>query len=184
MATSFGACSTRSAVWKLPLVGVSVSEPIGPSVDVHPAETDPVPPEQLPLLGALADPAPIESLASPLEVCEARILELESLFASISSYIEALESRVSILGPLLPKTQRAELQVVEALAVDNAIEASVSLLEQVTARANFSNFDPHHGSAAATEEDVTGRQGRRNRKSGQVIPKDATADPQGQRESI
>jgi hypothetical protein len=31
---------------------------------------------------------------------------------------------------------------------------------------------------------VTGRQGGRNRKSGQFIPKHPTADPQGQRESI
>jgi hypothetical protein len=59
---------TRSVVRKLSLVGVSVSEPIGPSVDVHPAETDPVPPEQLPLLGALPDPAPMQSLVSPFEV--------------------------------------------------------------------------------------------------------------------
>jgi hypothetical protein len=47
---------------KLPLVGVSISEPIGPSLDVHPAETDPVPPEQLPILGALSDPAPMQIL--------------------------------------------------------------------------------------------------------------------------
>jgi hypothetical protein len=81
---------------------VSVSERIGPSGDVHPAETDPVRPEQLPLLGALPDPAPMQSLASPLEVFEAHILGLESLLASISSYIEALESRVPSLEPLLP----------------------------------------------------------------------------------
>jgi hypothetical protein len=188
MPTSSGAHSTPSAVRKLPLVGVSVSEPTGPSVDMHPAETGPVPPEQLPLLGALPDPAPMQSLSSPLEVCEARIRELESLFASMSSYMEALESRVSSLEPLLPQAQRAELQVVEALAMANAIEARVSLLEQVTARAHFAHFDPHLGSAAAPEEEVTGRQGRRNRKSGQesleFIPKDPTADPQGQRESI
>jgi hypothetical protein len=123
MPTSSGSYSTRSAVRKLPLVGVSVSEPIGPSGDVHPAETDPVPPEQLPLLGALPDPAPMQSLASPFEVCEARIRELESMVASMSSYMEALESRVSSLEPLLPQAQRAELQVVEALAGANAIKA-------------------------------------------------------------
>ena len=71
MPTSSGAYSTRSAVRKLPLPGVSVSEPIGPVGEVHPAETDPVPPEQLPLLGALPDPAPMQSLTSPLEVFEA-----------------------------------------------------------------------------------------------------------------
>jgi hypothetical protein len=188
MPTSSGAYSTRSAVRKLPLVGVSVSEPIGPSGDVHPAETDPVPPEQLPLLGALPDPAPIQCLASPMEVLEARIRELEAMFADLSAYTATLESRVSILEPFLPQAQRAELQVVEALAGANAIEARVSLLEQVTARAHFAHFDPHRGSAAAPEEEVTGRQGGRNRKSGQesleVIPKDPTADPQGQRESI
>jgi hypothetical protein len=43
MPTSSGAYSTRSAVRKLPLVGVSVNEPIGPSGDVHPAESDLVP---------------------------------------------------------------------------------------------------------------------------------------------
>jgi hypothetical protein len=53
-----------------PLSGCPL-EPIGPSEGVHPAENDPVPPEQLPLLGALPDPAPMQSLASPLEVCEA-----------------------------------------------------------------------------------------------------------------
>jgi hypothetical protein len=91
----------------------------------------------------------MQSLASPSVVCEARIRELESLFASMSSYIEALESRVSSLEPLLPQAQRAELQVVEALAGANDIEARVSLLEQVTARAHFAPFDPHRGSAAA-----------------------------------
>jgi hypothetical protein len=116
---------------------------------MHPAETDPVPPEQLPLLGALPDPAPMQSLASPLEVCEALIRELELMIASMSSYMEALESRVSSLEPLLPQAQRAELQVVEALAGANTIEARVSLLEQVTARAHFVHFDPHRGSAAA-----------------------------------
>jgi hypothetical protein len=140
---------------------VFVSEPIGPSGDVHPAEIDPVPLDQLPLLGALPDPAPMQSLASPLEVCEARIRELESLFASMSSYMEALESRVSSLEPLLPQAQRAELQVVEALAGANAIEARMSLLEQVTARAHFAPFEPHLGSAAAPEEEVTGRHGGR-----------------------
>ena len=188
MPTSSGAYSTRSAVRKLPLPGVSVSEPIGPVGEVHPAETDPVPPEQLPLLGALPDPAPMQSLASPLEVCEARIRELESMFAGMSSYVEALDSRVSSLEPLLPQAQHAELQVVEALAGANAIEARVSMLEQVTARAQFAHFDPHRGSAAAPEEEVMGRQGGKNRMSGQdvleVIPKDPTADPQGQRESI
>jgi hypothetical protein len=54
---------------------------------------------------------------------------VESLFACISSYIEGLESRVSSLESLLPQAQRAELQVVEALAGANAIEARVSLLE-------------------------------------------------------
>jgi hypothetical protein len=56
------------------------------------------------------------------------------------------------------------------------------------AHAQFAHFYPHRGSAAAAEEEVTGRQGGRNRKPGQegleVIPKDPTADPQGQRESI
>jgi hypothetical protein len=80
----------------------------------------------------------------------------------------------------LPQAQRAELQVIEALAEANAIEARVSLLEQVTARAHFAHFDTHRGSAAAPEEEVTGRQGGTNRNSGQVIPKDPTADPQGQ----
>jgi hypothetical protein len=92
----------------------------------------------------------------------------------MSSYIGALESRVSSLEPLLPEAQRAELQVVEALSGANAIEARMSLLEQVTAHAKFAHFDPHRGSAAAAEE------GGRNRTSGQVIPKDPTADPQGQ----
>jgi hypothetical protein len=137
-----------------------------------------------PLLGVLPDPAPMQSLDSPLEVCEARIRKLESLFASMSSYIEALESRVSSLEPLLPQAQRAELQIVETLAGPNAIEARVSLLEQVTAHAQFAHFNTHRGSAAAAEEEVTGRQGGRNRKSGQFIPKDPTADPQGQRKSI
>jgi hypothetical protein len=59
------------------------------------------------------------------------------MFASMSSYMEALESRVSSLEPLLPQAQRAELQVVEALDGANAIEARVSLLEQVTARAHL-----------------------------------------------
>ena len=143
MPTSSGAYSTRSAVRKLPLPGVSVSEPIGPVGEIHPAETGPVPPEQLPLLGALPDPAPMQSLASPLEVCEARIRELESMFAGMSSYVEALDSRVSSLEPLLRQAQRAELQVVEPLAGANAIEARVSMLEQVTARAQFAHFDPH-----------------------------------------
>jgi hypothetical protein len=106
------------------------------------------------------------------------------MFAGMSSYIEALESSVSSLEPLLSQAQRAELQVVEALAGANAIEARVSLLEQVTAHAKFTQFDQHRGSAAAAEEEVTGRQGGRNRKSGQVIPKDPKAEPQGQRESI
>jgi hypothetical protein len=88
-------------------------------------------------------------------VCEALIRELESLLAGMSLYIEALESHVSSLEPLLPQAQRAELQVFEALAGANAIEARVSLLEQVTAHAQFAHFDPHRGSAAAAE--VTGR---------------------------
>jgi hypothetical protein len=50
------------------------------------------------------------------------------MFAGMSSYIEALESRVSSLEPLLPQAQRAELQVVEALARANSIEARVSLV--------------------------------------------------------
>jgi hypothetical protein len=79
----------------------------------------------------------MQSPASPLEVCEARIRDLESLFSSMSSYTEALESRVSILEPLFPQAQRAELQVVEALAGANAIEARVSLLEQVIATRAF-----------------------------------------------
>jgi hypothetical protein len=157
MPTSSGASSTRSVVRKLSLVGVSVSEPIGPSGDVHPAETDPVLPEQLPLFGALPDPAPMQSLVSPLEVFEARIRELEAMFANLSSYTATLESRISTLEPLLPQAQRAELQVFEALAGANAIEARVSMLEQVTARAHFAHFDPHRGSAAAPEEEVTGR---------------------------
>jgi hypothetical protein len=164
-----------------PLVGVSVSEPIGPSGYVNPAETDPVPPEQLPLLGALPDPAPMQSLASPLEVCEAQIRELESMFSGMPSYIKALESRVSSLEPLFPQAQREELQVFEALAGANAIEARVSLLEHVTAHAQFAHVYPHRGPAAAPEEEVTGRQGGRNRKSGKVIPKDPTADSQRQR---
>jgi hypothetical protein len=106
------------------------------------------------------------------------------MFAGMSSYIEALESRVSNLEPLLPQTQLAELQVVETLAGANAIKARVSVLEQVTAHAHVAHFDPHRGSAAAAEEEVTGRQGGRNRKSRQVIPKDPTADPKGQREFI
>jgi hypothetical protein len=160
MPTSSGAYSTRSAVRKLPIVGVSVSEPIGPSGDAHPAETDPVPPEQLPLLGVLPDPAPIQCLASQMEVLEARIRELESMFADISAYTETLESRISILESILPQAQLAELQVVEALAGANVIEARVSLLEQVTARAHFAHFDPHRGSAAAPEDEVTGRAAR------------------------
>jgi hypothetical protein len=48
MPTSSGTYSTRSAGRKTPRFGVSFSDPIGPSGDVHPAETDPVPPEQLP----------------------------------------------------------------------------------------------------------------------------------------
>jgi hypothetical protein len=155
---------------------------------VHPAETDPVPPGQLPLLGDLPDPAPIQNLASPLEVSEARIRDLEVMFADLSAYTATLESRISILEPLLPQAQRAELQVVEAVAGANAIEARVSILEQVTARAHFPHFDPHRGSAAAPEEEVTGRQCGKNRKSGQesleVIPKDPKADPQGQRDYI
>jgi hypothetical protein len=99
-------------------------------------------------------------------------------------YIEVLESRVSSLEPLLTQAQRAELQAVEALVGANEIKARVSLMEQVTARAHFAHFDPHRGSAAAPEEEVTGRQGGRNRKSGQVIPKDPTADRQGQCDSI
>jgi hypothetical protein len=61
----------------------------------------------------------------------------------------------------LPQGQRAELQVVEALAGANAIEAHVSLLEQLTSHAEFAHFDPHRGSAAAAEVEVTGRQGGR-----------------------
>jgi hypothetical protein len=173
----------RSAVRKLPLFGVSVSGPIGPSGDVHPAETDPVPPEQLPLLGALPDPALIQCLAPPMEVLEARIRELEAMFADLSAYTATLEYRISILEHILPQTQRGELQVVEALAGANTIESRLSLLEQVTARAHFAHFDPNRGSAAAPEEEVTGRQGERNRKYGQesleIIPKDPTADRKG-----
>jgi hypothetical protein len=105
-----------------------------------------------PLVGALPDPAPMQSLASPLEVFEAGIRELEVMFADLSSYTGTLESRIIILEPLLPEAQRAELQVVEALAVANAIESLVSMLEQVIARAHFAHFDPHRGSAAAPEE--------------------------------
>jgi hypothetical protein len=83
---------------------------------IAPAETDPVPPEQLPLLGSLPDPASMQSLVSQLVFFEARIRELESMFAGRSSYVEALESCVLSLDPLLPQAQRAELQVVEALA--------------------------------------------------------------------
>jgi hypothetical protein len=90
------------------------------------------------------------------------------MFVDLYSYTATLESRISILEPLLPQAQRAELQVVEALAGSNVIETRVSVLEQVTARAHFAHFDPHRGSAAAPEEKVTGRQGGRN-KSGQVI---------------
>jgi hypothetical protein len=106
------------------------------------------------------------------------------MFVGVSSNVEALESCVSSLEPLLPQAQRAELQVVDALAGAKAIEARVSLLEQVTAHAQFAHFYPHRGSASAAEEEVTGRQGGRNRKSGQFIPKDPTADRKGQRESI
>jgi hypothetical protein len=150
--TSSGAYPTRSVVRKLPLVGISVSEPIGPSGDVHPAETDPVPPEKLSLPGALPDPAQMQSLASPLEVCEALIRDLESMFAGMSSYIEALESRVSSLETLLPQAQRAELQVVEALAGANAIEARLSLLEKAPPTRS-SRFYTHRGSAVAAEEE-------------------------------
>jgi hypothetical protein len=38
-----------------------------------------------PLVGALPDPAPMQSLASPLEVFEAGIRELEVMFADLSS---------------------------------------------------------------------------------------------------
>jgi hypothetical protein len=62
------------------------------------------------------------------------------------------------------------------------------MLEQVTVLAQFAHFDPHRGAAAAPEEEVTGRQGGKKRKSGQesleVIEKDPTADPKRQRESI
>jgi hypothetical protein len=93
------------------------------------------------------------------------------MFAGMSSHLEALESRVSSLAPLLPQAHRAVLQVFEALAVANAIEDRVYLLEQVTVHAQFERFDPHRGLAAAAEEEVTGRQGGRNRKSGHVIPR-------------
>jgi hypothetical protein len=76
----------------------------------------------------------MQSLESPLEVREAQIMELESMLAGISAYIEALESLVSSLEPLLPQARRAELQVVEASAGANVIESRVHMLEQVTAR--------------------------------------------------
>jgi hypothetical protein len=167
MPTSSGAYSTRSAVRKLTLVGVSVSEPIGPSGDVQPAETYPVPPEQLPPLGALGDPAPMQSLDSPFEVCVALIRELEAMFAHLSSYTATLESHISNFESLLPQAQRAELQVVEDLARANDIETRVYVLEQVTTRAQFAHFDRNCGSAAYPEEEVMGRQGGKNRKSGQ-----------------
>jgi hypothetical protein len=65
MSTSSGANSTRSAFRKLPQIGVSIREQIGSPGDVHSAETDLVPPEQHPLLGALSNPAPMKSLDSP-----------------------------------------------------------------------------------------------------------------------
>jgi hypothetical protein len=62
------------------------------------------------------------------------------------------------------------------------------MLEQVTVLAQFAHFYPHRGAAAAPEEEVTGRPGGKNRKSGQeileVIAKDPTDDPKKQRESI
>jgi hypothetical protein len=91
------------------------------------------------------------------------------MFEDLSSYTATLEFCISNLEPLMLQAQRAELQVVEAIAGANVIETRVSMLEQVTERAHFSNFDPHRGSAAASEEEVTGRQGGRN-KSGKVIP--------------
>jgi hypothetical protein len=72
-----------------------------------------------------------------------RIRELEAMFSDLSSYTATLESLISILEPLLPQAQRAELQVIEALAGANAIEPRVPLLEQVTAHAQFAHFDPH-----------------------------------------
>jgi hypothetical protein len=75
-----------------------------------------------------------------MEVLEARIRELEAMFADLSAYTATLESRVSILVPLLLQAQRAELQVVEALAGANTIKVRVSPLEQVTARAHFAPF--------------------------------------------
>jgi hypothetical protein len=188
MPTSSGAYTLRSAVRSNPHLGVSASEPIGPAGERLPAETDHVPPEQLPLSRVYPVSAPMQSIsASPLEVCEARIRELELMFAEMSSYTKALESRISDLEPVLPQVQDAEFKAVEALEGANAIAARVSLLEQVTARAHFEHIVPHRGSAAPAEE-VTGRQGGRNRMSGHgisdSIPRDPTADPQGQRDFI
>jgi hypothetical protein len=177
MPTSSGSYSTQSAVRKLPNVGVSVSDPIGPSGDVHPAETNHVPPEQLPPLGALPDPPPMQRLASPLEGFGARIRELNVIFADLSSYTATLESRISNLWPFLPQGQRAELQVVEALTGAKDIEARLSLLEKVIARVQFALFDPHRGSAAASEEEVTGHQGGKNRKYGQESLEFILKDP-------
>jgi hypothetical protein len=104
MSTSSGAYFKRSAFRKLPQIGVSIREQIGSHGDVHPAETDLVPPEQHPLLGALPNPAPMQGLDSPLEVCEALTRELESMLADFSSYTGTLESRIFSFRPILPQT--------------------------------------------------------------------------------
>jgi hypothetical protein len=75
-----------------------------------------------------------------MQVLEARIRELEAMFADLPSYAATLESRIFILEPSLPQAQRAELKVFEALAGANAIEDRVCMLEQVTARAHFAHL--------------------------------------------
>jgi hypothetical protein len=149
MPTSSGAYTLRSAVRSNPQLGVSASEPIGTAGERLPAETDIVPPEQLPLSGVYPVLAPMQSIsASPLEVCEAQIRELELMFAEMSSYTKALEFRISDLEPVLPQVQVAEFKAVEALEGANAVTARVSLLGQVIARAHFEHIVPYRGSAA------------------------------------
>jgi hypothetical protein len=102
----------RSSVRSNPQLGVSASEPIGPAGERLPAETDIVPPEQLPLSGVYPVLAPMQSIsASPLEVCEARIRELELMFAEMSSYTKALESRIPVSRTQSPtkKTRTSEM---------------------------------------------------------------------------
>jgi hypothetical protein len=108
MPTSSGACKLWSAVRSNHQLGVSASEPICPAGERLPAETDIVPPDQLPLSRVYPVLAPMQSIsASPLEVLEAQIRELELMFAEMSSYTKALESRVSDLEPILPQVQDA-----------------------------------------------------------------------------